>query len=59
MENTNNSQQEIIDYNDEPVIYCNRCLSLNIKSTGNQDYCDECGSTETLSCHIKEWQKLI
>lgn len=48
-----------LNYNDEPVFYCAKCLSLRIRSiTGLQDseYCDECGSTNVETCHISEWE---
>lgn len=44
-------------YNDEPVYYCSQCLSLNIKSIDDYDYCVECGNTNILTDHIKLWGK--
>lgn len=47
------------DFNNEPVHYCNECLSLNIRVfTENTNYCDDCGNTETETTHIEEWEKL-
>ena len=48
----------IEDYNNEPVHYCKHCLSLKIKIVGGYDFCDECGSTDILTAHIDEWEKL-
>lgn len=48
-------------YNDEPVWYCKRCLSLKIKQMPHvkgQDYCAECGATNLESADIEEWKKL-
>ena len=30
-----------INYNSEPVYWCNSCMSLNIKSVDGIDYCDK------------------
>ncbi len=49
------------DYDDEPVYYCKRCLSLNIRQVPlmeNLDYCGECGSTEIETTSIEEWKAL-
>lgn len=46
------------EYNDIPVFYCKRCLSLNIKSVIGMDYCDSCNSTNIEQCHIEEWEKM-
>lgn len=47
------------DYNNIPVHYCTRCLSLKIKILDKYvDYCDNCGSTNIDSCHIDEWQEM-
>lgn len=45
-------------YNDEPVYYCKHCLSLKIRSAGEQDFCDVCGSTDIGTASIFEWEKL-
>lgn len=46
------------DYNDIPVFYCKKCLSLNIKTVIGMDYCDACNSTNIAQCHIEEWEKM-
>lgn len=46
------------NYNDIPVFYCKKCLSLNIKSVIGMDYCDDCNSTNIEQCHIEEWEKM-
>lgn len=56
MENQNKD-----DYNNEPILYCKRCLSLkirNIPTIDNSDYCDNCSSTEIGECSIEEWEKM-
>jgi hypothetical protein len=47
-------------YNEEPVLYCKRCLSLKIKNipVGDVDYCDECGATEIGETDINTWNKM-
>jgi hypothetical protein len=39
--------KENSEYNEEPVLYCEHCLSLKIRDAGLEDliYCDECGAT--------------
>lgn len=46
------------EYNDEPVVYCKRCLSLAIRSEEGTDYCDKCGSTEIEEANIFDWEKM-
>lgn len=49
------------EYEDDPVYYCKRCLSLKIRQMPileNQDYCDECGSTEIETTQIETWCKM-
>lgn len=49
----------IEEYNDIPVFYCTRCLSLNIQNIDEHtDYCAECGSTDIEETHINTWEKL-
>lgn len=50
----------IQDYNDEPVTFCARCYSLKIKyeETIDADYCTECGSLNTMTAPIEEWERL-
>lgn len=47
-------------YNEEPVYYCESCLSLKILNySGIVDcYCGECTSTRIAQCNIQEWEKL-
>lgn len=45
-------------YNNQPVLYCKRCLSLNIRELNNDDYCDQCGCTEILEGSIEQWEEL-
>ncbi len=44
-------------YNDEPVFYCKKCLSLAIKSDiDDYDYCNECGSTDIDTDTVDNWE---
>lgn len=48
-------------YDEEPVYYCQNCLSLKIKTVvmdSDLDFCDECGGTNISTIHIKEWENL-
>lgn len=49
---------DVKGYNDIPVFYCKKCLSLNIKTVIGMDYCDDCNSTNIDHCHIEEWEKM-
>ena len=49
------------EYNNEPVFYCEHCLSLRIKSVPGMeelDYCDKCGSTDIKQTDIETWKQL-
>lgn len=47
------------EYNDEPVYYCKRCLSLNIMVDDNGDeFCEECTSTNIGKTNVFKWEKL-
>ena len=46
-------------YDEEPVFYCTKCLSLRIRSALGMDYCDECGSSDIASCNIEEWERMF
>ena len=46
------------NYNDEPVYYCQNCLSLKVMAFGKEDYCDICGSTCIGTTHIKAWERM-
>ena len=48
------------EYNDIPVLYCGRCLSLRVMNDEVMgDYCPDCGSTDIREAHIEEWEKLV
>lgn len=49
------------NYDDEPVYYCKRCLSLNIKEMPffkDASYCAECTNTDIGIASIDEWKEL-
>ena len=47
------------DYNNIPVYYCKRCLSLRVLTlTESMDYCDECGCTDIATTDINTWESL-
>ena len=46
------------EYDDEPVLYCKCCLSLNIGSIDMMDCCNNCGSTDIGSTDIYSWNNL-
>jgi hypothetical protein len=46
-------------YEEDPVYYCKRCLSLSICSVPyieGQDYCRECGATDIGITDIETWK---
>ena len=49
-------------YNDIPIAYCKKCLSLKVKvldrDNKEEDYCDECGSTDIGYINIFDWEKM-
>lgn len=52
--------REEVKYNDEPVFYCERCLSLRIRfvsGLSNSEYCDNCGSTVIKQANIEDWRQ--
>lgn len=53
MEETNK-----VDYNEEPVFYCEHCLSLAVMCDAPIDYCANCSSTEIRKCSLKEYDEL-
>lgn len=60
-QNLNETFRELVnpEYNKVPVSFCKRCLSLNIKvQDGEEDFCDDCGSTNILTTNIFEWERL-
>lgn len=49
------------EYNDIPVYYCKRCLSLNIMNYNNaliSCYCKDCTSIDIDSTNIENWLQL-
>lgn len=45
--------------NEEPVVYCRKCLSLKIMSYPDMDdFCDDCGSTDLAETDIFTWEKM-
>ena len=47
------------EYNEEPVHYCKRCLSLNVRvdETG-EEFCENCTSTNIGKTDVFKWEKL-
>lgn len=45
-------------YNEEPVFYCSRCLSLKVMDSEGILYCDECGNTEISQANIYDWENI-
>jgi len=46
------------EYDEEPVSYCTRCLSLRVmRLSGGGSYCDTCGCTDIGRCDIEEWKR--
>ncbi len=55
------SQEQINEYNKEPVMYCKHCLSLRIlgvQGVEDLDYCDECGNTDIGELDIHTWENM-
>lgn len=49
------SNTTVEEYNDIPVHYCTKCLSLKIMVYDEDtEYCDVCGNTEIAEAHIDE-----
>lgn len=49
------------EYDDEPVYYCRRCLSLNIQQMPmlEDSYCcGDCGTVDIGTASIEEWEKM-
>ena len=51
------------EYDEEPVYYCRRCLSLKVKqiagsSSPDDLYCDDCGSVSIGYIVIDKWLEL-
>lgn len=49
---------KIEDYEDDPVVFCNKCLSLSIKHSDivDTDYCSCCGCSDISEAPIAEWE---
>jgi hypothetical protein len=55
------SQQENLnDYDSEPILFCARCLSLKVKheETIDADYCGDCGCSNIKEAPFSEWESL-
>lgn len=50
--------KKVEEFNNEPVYYCEHCLSLCIKSIAGEDYCENCGSTDIATTHINKWKEM-
>lgn len=49
------------EYNQIPVFYCRKCLSLKIRDVehiDNSEYCDDCGSTDIAQASVDEWEAM-
>ena len=49
------------EYNQEPVFYCRKCLSLKIRDVehiDNSEYCDDCSSTDIAQASVNEWEAM-
>lgn len=46
------------EYEDIPVYYCKRCLSLAIKGEDDLEYCDDCGCTDIDCALMDDWDEL-
>ena len=49
---------EIEDYNNIPVYYCEDCHSLAIIAYCNISYCKDCSSTNINKSSFEDWEKL-
>lgn len=48
-------------YDEEPVLYCTRCLSLAIRRIDSSDtecYCNDCMSMDLAETDIHTWEKM-
>lgn len=49
------------EFNEIPVYYCRKCLSLKIRDVEHiedSEYCDECGSTDIEQANIEDWDAM-
>lgn len=61
IDNMEDIMDEEQDFNNIPVEYCSKCLSLRVMNyTGKYKcYCDECGSVDIRKAHIEDWAKMF
>lgn len=55
------TDNQLNEYNSEPVFYCKNCLSLKIRivpGLKDAEFCDECNSVNIGQCSIDEWRTL-
>ena len=48
-------------YDDEPVYYCKRCLSLKVcqmPMVTDQCYCEDCGTVDIGETSFEEWDEM-
>ena len=48
-------------YEEEPVYYCKRCLSLNVRQMPmivEQNYCGDCGTVDIGEASFEEWEEM-
>ena len=51
--------EKIVKEDDEPVVFCTKCLSLKIKHEDylDMDCCGDCGCTDIEEASLDEWEK--
>ena len=51
--------EKVTEYEDEPVKYCPRCLSLKIKyeELSDTEYCGDCGCSDVLEASFEDWER--
>lgn len=54
---TDNGVLNTSEYNEEPVYYCENCLSLKIIDSDGICFCDKCGSLDIACDSIFLWMK--
>ena len=48
-------------YDDEPVYYCRRCLSLRIGQVPmvtDKSYCEDCGTIDIATTSFEQWDEM-
>ena len=48
-------------YDEEPVYYCRRCLSLKIcqvPMVADKSYCEDCGTIDVATTSFEEWDEM-